>query len=190
MLARATSLGLVTALWMLGSCATAGDALALQNKRPHAPEKLDGAPVFLGPTNSDGVIATSGSVFHREEDIDKFEDMLRHSFDGPYDLEKSEVCATPSSGSGRCVTLRLCMFPNVTENLATFLKYACAVDGYLMGVCCPEPYVNGTRSNVFPSPVIETGDNDEITAGEQERNQKVGNSEGAYYFIFLFLRVY
>ncbi|KAG0415028.1 hypothetical protein HPB47_007833 [Ixodes persulcatus] len=41
-----------------------------------------------------------------------------------------------------------------------------------MGVCCPEPYVNGTRSNAFPSPVIETEDNDEDTVGEQERNQK------------------
>ncbi|KAM7314535.1 proclotting enzyme [Ixodes scapularis] len=190
MLARATSLGLVTTLWMLGSCATAGDALALQNKLQHAPEMLDGAHGSLSPTHSDGVIPTSESVFHRQEVIDKFVDKLRHSFDGPYDLEKSEVCATPSSGSGRCVTLRLCMFPNVTENLATFLKYACAVDGYLMGVCCPEPYVNGTRTNAFPSPVIETEDNDEDTVGEQERNQKVGNSEGAYYFIFLFLRVY
>uniref|UniRef100_A0A147BBW4 Putative trypsin-like serine protease n=1 Tax=Ixodes ricinus TaxID=34613 RepID=A0A147BBW4_IXORI len=172
MLARATSLGLVTALWMLGSCATAGDALALQNKRQHAPEMLDGAYGSLSPTHSDGVTSTSGSVSHRQEVIDKFVDKLRHSFDGPYDMEKSEICATPTSGSGRCVTLRLCMFPNVTENLATFLKYACAVDGYLMGVCCPEPYVNGTRSNAFPSPVIETEDNDEDTVREQERNQK------------------
>uniref|UniRef100_A0A0K8REE6 Secreted protein n=1 Tax=Ixodes ricinus TaxID=34613 RepID=A0A0K8REE6_IXORI len=83
MLARATSLGLVTALWMLGSCATAGDALALQNKRQHAPEMLDGAHGSLSPTHSDGVISTSGSVSHRQESHrQSLWISFRHSLDG------------------------------------------------------------------------------------------------------------
>ncbi|CAN7984358.1 unnamed protein product, partial [Ixodes hexagonus] len=128
----------------------------------------DGAQRFLIPADSNGGIATSRSSFQDEGLVEKFVDKLRHSFDGRYDTEKSGRCATPSSGNGRCVTIRLCMFPAVTESLQTFLKYACAIDDYLMGVCCPEPYINGTRVNAFPSPVIES----EVKAEEQEERSE------------------
>lgn len=171
MVARAwQSLGLVITL--LGFCAVAGHALSLPDRPLRAPGNVDGDHRFLIPSDGDDVaVTTSRSSLRDEGAIDKFVNRLRHSFDGPQDLEKSETCTTPSSDSGRCVTLRLCMLPTVTESLQTFLKYACAVDGYLMGVCCPEPYINGTLANVSPGPaVIETEEESDEAEEQQQRN--------------------